>query len=265
VGTLIVGSTAQYYWFPAVSREPKDFDIFSDLPEKVRVAVLGMSTENFWHPNFEQWITPATHRHASVDELYTIKISHSYWELKNGSWDKHTGDILFLESMGAAYLPWLHGILYPVWEDRYGKKQMNLKQEAANFFKDKVKRVYDHDSIHDSVAYGDEAMYTRVLKDGETVDIDPVKLWDQLTFDEQVMLFREEINATALERLVIPSGYRCSPGRAYRWALRRTVTSLTKGRSATFIMTNLSSFIHPDDYVSRHKSKLDKLISLREG
>jgi hypothetical protein len=83
-----------------------------------------------------------------------------------------------------------------------------------------------------------------------------------LSHEDLVKLFREEVYATALERIVIPKDYRCSPGAAYRWALRRTITSLTKGKSAQFILENFEEFAIPDDYVSRHLANKSRLVRL---
>ena len=50
---------------------------------------------------------------------------------------------------------------------------------------------------------------------------------------------------------------------AYRWALKQTVTSLTKGRSARFIAENYTAFKKPGtDYLARHLSRKHLLISL---
>jgi len=86
-----------------------------------------------------------------------------------------------------------------------------------------------------------------------------------LTFEEQVMLFREEICATALERWMIPTKYKYSPGLAYKRALVKTITSLTKGKSARFIVTNFEHFMKPHDYMSIHYSKQHKLLPLKEN
>lgn len=261
---LIIGSVAMKYWFNDEVRQPKDFDYFGkDQVIPTGLVAVGTKVEPFWD---ESWNGTQLDRNgmASVDELYTIKVSHAYWELKNKSWDKHMCDILFLQSKGAKLDMELHKILYPVWVKTHGSKKMNLAQAAGNFFADAVVRIYDHDSIHDSVAFGDRPLYERILKDGETVDIDPDKLWNGMTFEEQVLLFREEIVATALERWMIPTEYRFSSGLAYKMALKKTITSLTKGRSARFIVTNFEHFMKPHDYMSIHKNKLHMLKPLDE-
>jgi hypothetical protein len=262
---LIIGSVAMNRALNLTVREPKDFDYFG--PEQViptGLVATGTKVEPFWDESFEGTQLDRD-GFATLDELYTIKVSHSYWELKNGSWDKHMADILFMKSRGAKLDLELHKLLYPVWVAKHGSKKMNLAQAAGNFFADAVVRIYDHDSIHDSVAFGDRPLYERILKDGETVDIDPDKLWNGMTFDEQVLLFREEIVATALERWMIPTKYHFSPGLAYKLALKKTITSLTKGKSARFIVTNFEHFLKPHGYMSIHMSKLHMLKPLDES
>lgn len=265
---LVVGSTALGIHFGDVPREPNDADYFVSTSDEVWKASRASRSEGadiFSHPDLDAYLEQTRGtlriRIADPDELYTIKVSHSYWELKNGSWDKHIYDARWLKRKGARLLPELHDQLYKVWEKVHGKKRTNLYMEKGEFFKDAVTRIYDHDSIHESVAYGSTAMYNRVLKDGSTVDIDNKKLW-ALEHSDLVKLFREEVYATALERIVIPQNYKVSPGAAYRWALRRTITSLTKGKSARFIVENFEEFALPTDYVQRHLSKKDRLIKL---
>lgn len=250
---LIVGSTALAHWYE--TRPPKDLDVFSPS--------LRSGAEAFWDDAFIPWLDGRPDGDfATPDELITIKASHAYWDLRNGSWNKHMGDLLFLKKQGASIIPELHDMLRGAWERHYGSKQVDLTKEAGDFFADAVKRIYDHDSIHDSVAYGEKPLYESVLKDGATVQVDMAKV-RALPFDDQARLFREEIYATALERKVIPSDYTCSPRWAYAWALRRTITSLTKGWSAAYIVANYDTFYSPDvDYVARHKSRADRLIPL---
>lgn len=253
---LIIGSTALRYWYGDAVRKPKDVDIFAP-PDSPTTA------DRFWDDDLADWLDERDRGvYATPDELITIKASHAYWDLRNGSWEKHMGDLLFLKRQGARIIPDLHDMLYRVWERRYGAKRVNLTLEAEDFFNDAVKRVYDHDSIHDSVAYGDRPLYESVLKDGHSVQVDMAKV-RALPFEEQVKLYREEIYATALERMVIPNDYKCSPRAAYAWALKRTITSLTKGWSAKFIVANYDIFVRPDsDYVARHLSRADRLIPL---
>jgi hypothetical protein len=248
---LIIGSTALYRHIGG--RVPKDLDVFTDNPVR-------KTDDDFWHPSFHGIWGPNEERYATLDELYSIKMSHTYWSLKNGSWEKHVFDLIRMKEAGAKLDLGIHKILYDVWTERYGAKRVDLDMDKADFFDDAVPRTYDHDSVHYSVAYGDHPMYEDFLKDGEEIMMDMKKIW-AAPFEDQVRLFREEIYATALERKVIPSNYTASPHAAYAWALKRTITSLTKGKSARFIAENLDIFRKPDvDYVQRHKDQAHKLI-----
>ena len=263
--TLIIGSTAAKRWLPDF-REPKDLDLFTTQATKD----FGSGIDALSHVLISEWLEKAFANGrpwewrgcADLDELYTIKISHSYWELPNGSWVKHMEDAARFKREGAVLLPDLHDLLYRVWEEKHGKKRVNLNMDSSDFFADAVTRVYDHDSVHASVAYFDHPLYEDVMADGQSVKTDMKKVWS-LPFDLQVKLFREEVYATALERIVIPRGYHCSPLAAYSWALRRTITSLTKGKSATFMADNYELFRVPDcDYVRRHLDNREKLVKL---
>lgn len=254
--TLVIGSHALKA-LGLGNREPKDLDVFTNSTSPTTVPV-----DRFWHPEFEKVWDHSGFRNATLDELYTIKLSHSHWELPNGSWSKHVYDLVTLKDAGAKLDMGLYKILYKVWEEKHGSKKVDLTKEADDFFADAVKRKYDHDSIHYSVAYGDQPMYESILRDGHTVDVDPKKMW-AMPHDDLVRLFREEILATALERIVIPRNYKVSPASAYFWALRRTVTSLTKGKSSRFLLDNIKDFVTPDpDYVQRHLDNAHKLIPL---
>ena len=261
VQQLVVGSHA-LKWNGLDLRDPKDWDVFCPGAPEIKIWPHKGRGDVFWHESFEEWIPEGTNRHATLDELYTIKASHQGWELKNGSWNKHAYDLIMLKRAGAKILDPLYANLYKVWEGLHGKKVMNLDQDKSEFFDDAVRRTYDHDSLHESVAYGDRPVYESILKEGATVDVDSRKLW-ALNHESLVRLFQEEIAVTALERIVVPRNYKGSPGAAWLWATRRTVTSLTKGKSSRFLIDNLETFMKPDpEYVQRHLRNKDRLVRL---
>lgn len=248
--TTLIGSRALKFWFPEI-REPNDWDYISEEPIE--------GAETFWHANLSGYDWDEI---ANPMELYTIKVSHSFWYLHN-TWKKHMYDIRFLQSKGYGYLiPELYEILYPIWEERYGKKRVNLNASPEDFFNKNVVRTFDHDSIHRSIAYHDRPLYESILKDGHDVMVDRSK-FDALPYEDKLKLVREEVYATALERQVIPSGYVMSPGAAYGWALRKTITDFSKGWFPLFIVENYHLLASPDvDYVKRHKDNADRLIRL---
>jgi hypothetical protein len=250
---MLIGSKAMKHWFPEF-REPKDEDHFSPDPAKFG--------DNFWHESFpEVWSADYV---ASPSQLYTIKVSHSPWDLRNGSWEKHMYDILFLQDQGVSLNRGMWEILHPVWKEKHGRKRVNLDMTKDDFFDDAVDRKYDHDSLHESVAYHDRPMYTHFLKEGADVDIDNDKFWAPgVSHEDRLKTIREEVYATALERWVIPSDYRVSPRAAYARAMKKSITSLFKNEWALFIIENYKDLYKPDmDYVAHHKSKSHKLILL---
>lgn len=250
---LVVGSTALHALLPS-SRVPKDLDTFSDEDSP--------GEDSFWDSDLAVWLKVDEDRYATLDELYTIKCSHAYWDPIVSVWNKHMFDVVMMKDVGAKLLIDLHDLLYPIWMRDLGPKQVKFSQGKKSFFTDAVTRIYDHDSIHVSVSYGERPMYESVLSSDESVKMDMNAIWS-LSFEDQVKLFREEIYTTALERILIPRQYDYSPRAAYMWALRRTITSLTKGRSARFIVDNYKLFRDPDmKYVDRHLSRSDKLIKL---
>lgn len=254
---LIIGSVAARLYIPYY-RVPKDFDLFS--PDDLNHQTLNVET--FWHPSFEEWIPEGTNRAATLDELYTIKVSHSAWDLGYGSWEKHIHDAMTFKAAGARLDGLKYRSLYKVWEEKHGKKRVNLNMDKEDFFDDAVKRKYDHDSIHYSVAYGDRPLYESVHVPGANIAMDMAAI-KALPFEQQVRLYREEIYATALERWVIPSDYRVSPKLAYHRAVKKTITSLTKGWSSQFIIENYDTFRLPDiNYVAHHLSRKDRLIEI---
>ena len=252
---VLIGSRAIKDSFPD-AREPKDWDYFGPSPAEETI-IDGARIEAFYHPDLEKWEWSSGI--ASPDELYTIKISHAFWEL-HGTWNKHMMDALFLQKKGAKFIPELYDILYPIWEEVHGKKKVNLEADPDEFFNDKiVKRIYDHDSIHESVAYYDRPLFERILRDNSEVAVDKSK-WEALDHEDKLKMVREEVYATALERKLVPTNYQGSPGAAYTWTLRKTITSLTKGWFALFVALNFKDLTKPDvDYVQRHKDNAHKL------
>lgn len=281
---LVIGSTALRHHYggypPMFQRDPKDIDYFVNSADATADGFswplpLLLNSEaavgdQFSHPLLDDWFdanVPES-RFATVAELYTIKVSHSSWELRNGSWDKHMSDIAWLQHTGRGWPridEALYAILYQVWQEVHGSKQLKLQMGKDAFFTDAVVRIWDHDSLHDSVAYGDQPMYLQVLKDGAAVDMDMAKV-KALKHHDRVKLFREEVYATALERILVPRNYMYSARAAYAWALRRTITSLTRGWSSRWMIENYRELRVPDfDYVARHKSRMHLLIPYEEG
>lgn len=258
---ILVGSEALSKVLPNFYRTPGDIDYFMLTPGVTLPVTENRKTEGFYHPALTSYNWSG--ETASLDELYTIKVSHLFWTLKNQSWNKHYNDVLYLQQKtDAQFIPELYNILYPIWEEIHGKKETNLEQDPELFFNKNVKRVFEHDSIHASVSYYEEPLFNRILRDNHEVAVDKSK-FDNMPGVMKLQLVREEVYATALERQVIPSGYNMSGREAYGWALKKTFTSFSKGWFALYIVLNLSELSQPDtDFVGYHLENSHRLVKI---
>jgi hypothetical protein len=252
----LIGSQAMKIHFPD-AREPKDWDYYSDKPTRVQTEPeLAGKYDVFVDPRLAEWPWGAV---ATPDELYTMKISHGYWDI-NGTWDKHAADIVFLQRKGCKLIPELHDLLKDIWAGRYKKNPISLDKSADAFFTDHVVKKFVHDTVHKSIAYRHRPWYLEYLKEGSEVLVDNKKFW-ALPEADQLQALREEFYVIALERKLIPADYTGSPLGAYRWALRRSAISLFKNRWATFILLHLDELGRPDcDYAARHKANSHMLV-----
>lgn len=268
---VLVGSRAIHFWFPDFRRgadEGCDWDWLSatecDQPWRMDNddvhEVFVDERIGRWH-----WGDPI----ATPDELYTLKLSHMFWEV-NGStqnWNKHAYDAIYLSRKGCKFLPELYEILYPIWKEVHGGRKAKLRAASKEgFFKDAVVRKYDHDSLHRSVALAADGvpMYEKILKPGSEVDCS-WELFEGLTLDEQLDLCREEIYVTALERILVPRDLRADARMAYHWSLRRVLTSLFVNKWALFVALHLDELLIPKhDYRALHRANADKLILMED-
>lgn len=249
----LVGSQALLRYFSDFYRQVDDVDYFSDVPIE--------DADTFYHPDLEKWSWSAI---ATLDELYTIKVSHSFWQLRNNSWNKHMRDIQFMQEKGAYFLPELHEVLYPIWEKVHGRKRDNIHSPGIEDLIATDAPRYDHDSIHASIAYSNEPLYNTVLKDGHTAVIDRKK-FEELSMEDKFKLIREEVYAMALEKYLIPNRFTGSKCAAYKKALRYTVTRFSKGWLPLFIVLNWTSLCEPDaDFVQRFRANSHKLVELKD-
>lgn len=247
---ILVGSQAFEKHCPGLLN-PKDTDYFSDT--KIEGA------ETFYDTRLEDWSWSGPV--ASLDELYTIKISHAFWALRNRSWTKHMNHMMLMKENGATFIPELYEILYPIWKDRYGVKKANLNKNPEDFFTSTVKRIYDHDSIHASVAFNDEPLFNKILKDDSEVAVSREK-FESLTELEKEQLVLEEVFATALEREYF-NETGVSYKRAYQKHLFKLITSYSKGWFPLYIVLNFEKFCKtPFDYYKVMENNKDKLIPL---
>lgn len=189
---IIIGSSAIKYHFPDFPREPKDLDviepcnIFYEGP--LRVEVLKNEILNKWH----DYTTP----YLSPDYLFTLKVSHTAGFDIN--WEKHVWDIQWLKVKGCKLNDELFYKLYEYWKEIHGKpKKSNLNLKTEDFFDNAIKYPIEHDDIHKILNVSPS--YLKIKEDNITV-LTSEKLWNELSFEEQCDIIREETMVMAIER-----------------------------------------------------------------
>lgn len=242
---IIVGSTALIQQLGFRRDYKPDIDIWTDNGEGMAGDVSVMPSSILEEINVIEG-------YASPDDIMTIKLSHLPYDIK---WWKHVQDYLVLKML---YKCEVNELLYQKlkshWKEVHGNKEfLSLYKTKDDFFDDFVPKEHDHDLLHEKVAYPNQPIYKRCLKEGEQVAIDKTKFF-MLEFTEQIKMFREEINVIALERWILNprvKGKILFP-EAYRRSVHKTVTALTKGWASEFICENLELFVRPKFVEVKH-------------
>lgn len=187
---------------------------------------------------------------ATPNMLYTIKVSHSFWDIH---WDKTMHDIKFLQQHNCKLIPEFYDILYASWEKKHKEKKVNLNVKNEEFFNEHVAREFNHDFLHNALAYEDEPMFNKIKKDKSKAFISS-KMFFELSFERQINTCREEIQVIALERELIPSNFRTPVRTAYRRALKALITHMTTGWFAKYLVENYKILYEIDrDFVNIFK------------
>lgn len=121
--------------------------------------------------------------------------------------------------------------------DMFGDPRPSLNMRVDEFFNDAVVKKYDHDRIHELVAFGDRPLYESLQRDASKAWCER-DLWDQLSHDLKLKCVAEETMVIAIERFMIPSGWKHSAKSAYNKALTKVCTNLTSGWFRDFAIDN---------------------------
>ncbi len=201
---MIIGSYAIKHHFPDFVRDPKDMDIvegtLNTLPDSdVKVEFLK-------NPILIEWYGKKYPYIIGKDELYTLKVSHSFWELENGSWEKHMWDIQFMKEKGCRLILHLFYKLYNYWNKVHSNnKRSNLKMNSEEFFDNAITFPVGHDDLHEilikhSYFNQDKPTYTKILKDGAEIEVNEDK-FNLLT--EKEKLYYRSAFAKMLKKFII--------------------------------------------------------------
>lgn len=235
---LIIGSVAASHWWDDF-RKTGDIDIITD------VDISGnMLVETHWFPLAEKIIAANKHHiFADPNILFTLKVSHAMWDIH---WNKTMRDIFFMQDKGCKIIEPLCTELEKMWESIHIKKQDKSKIKLVDnemFFTPMVKRIVPHDHIHEVVAGDNPPMHTRIRKNMNSALCDE-ELWNELSFEEKCKTVEEEASVIAIERFMLTQNIHA--GIAFSEAIKKLVTTMTKGWFNRFIRLNYRSIKQPD-------------------
>jgi len=210
-----------------------------------------------WTDRNEGWIA-----FADIDLLFTLKATHRFRK-DSPHFEKTRRDYLALEAAGAV-LCGREGQYREFYDARcaeYKHAHPKLNVKKSEFFVPggDLQYVYDHDSIHVSVALGPDSRpaYTYFKRPGSEVMCDR-QLFEASPPETQLNSVIEEACVLALERSQIPFPGRWSPARSYRVALQKVASSISSGWWREF------SWLHYDealagmpDYVGMFRSGIE--------
>lgn len=206
---------------------------------------------------------------ADPASLMAIKRSHLYYR---HNWHKHIEDYSFLKSKGVVVGGDLLAAMHLRMDERAAREDYkvakSLNTSNDDFFarsEMSVRRKFVHDDLHLAVAYYDRPLFERLKLDHSRAKLE-VSLFEQLSFEDKLRLVREEAYVIGLERIIIPewysffvmsgaglpsvANYGSKSLFAYRYAIMRICTDLTKGWFRDFAIENYSCLSLPDvDYV----------------
>ena len=164
----------------------------------------------------------------SLDMLFTIKSSHKYLKNSPFFW-KTLLDYHVMKAAGAKVRPEYEAFFKLRQKETYNYSHPKLNQSKDGFFADdSIQYVYDHDTIHESVARGERPAYTYYMKDGAEVDCDKEKFF---SVSQEIRLngVIEEAAVLAIERSLVPCPGVWTPEYAWKFALSKVCSSITSG------------------------------------
>lgn len=260
---IIIGSEAIKYYFPDFPRKPKDLDIIVEKGEFINLLGEYSNYDKIerlenpillkWHKSNSNYLIP--------DYLYTLKISHSFWNLENGSWLKHIANIQWLKEKGCKLNRELFNELFEYWEKIHGKrKASNLDMNAEDFFNNAIKFPFEHDFLHEILIKHpyfesqEKPTYTKILKEGAEVDVCMEK-FSNLTEKEKFNVTFEEICCMAVERYPKSMYYKAQ----YERMLKKFIISHCKIDQGIWIIENHKKLMTeiPFDFITFFKKELN--------
>ncbi len=234
--SLLIGSRALGYWNPNVKfNDNTDWDIISDRPIEGAEWHDPNMLDNYEFEYFtrnNETVNFNGHKLHVVTPigLSIIKRSHLW---RNLSFQKHIthyhknmmGVIRQTYSNTAEQL-----LQYRIklTMQAFPQGHPSLAKTVDEFFDDYVTKKYDHDYLHELVAFYEKPLYTRLQKDSTKAWCDK-DLWYTLSLDDQTKCVAEEAYVIAIERFMVPKDWEYPSKHAFIKALDKVCTTLCSG------------------------------------
>ena len=234
----LFGSEALKWNYSDYPKEPKDYDLISSDVSEFYLSVINTvyrfnkperKVEVFWCDAMEYLVQTNQPFVLPPDILYTIKLSHLPWDLKNNSWWKHVKDVVFLQNKGVKLHEKFFCRLQQDWVKLHGSKErITLNKSVKEFFNDSLNRQYNHDDLHEYFKIGLVPAYTLTQKDSDSA-LCSEELFNSLTEYQKYCTILEEVFVIAYERNL-----------SFYEGLRHLITRISKGYWNKYILEHLN-------------------------
>lgn len=194
---------------------------------------------------------------ATPDLVFTLKKSHRF--LRNSPhFIKTMLDYNHLKSIGCSIPESLKEWYKKREKETYWYSHPNLNVSKDEFFKtDIVPYIYDHDTLHLSVAHLDKPAYEYFKKDNAEVNCSK-ELFEQLPEYIKLYAVLEEAYVLALERSQIPAPGIWTPRKSFEYALFKVASSITSGFFREYAYNNYFKVLnmYSESYIDRFQKGL---------
>lgn len=237
---FLIGSRALNYWLDEGSKPETDWDVISSAPlegtEHHDLLFLNNEAVCKRYCTNHTLVTPSGDEvfMISMEGLAIIKRSHLWRNLSFGKHITHyhwkslashfVNNDLYKQRLALSY-------------DAFEQWKPDLNKSVEDFFDDAVTKIYNHDWLHEVVAYYDKPLYTRLQKDSSKAWCSE-DLWYNLTYEDRVRCVVEETKVIAIERFLVPRGWTTNSKLAYMKALEKVCTTLCSGWFRDFAINN---------------------------
>lgn len=240
---LLIGSRALAHWEPSLKLKPTaDWDVITDLNISGVEIHDPYTTLNYVMAQYATLqvvdFNGIPLQVVSPIGLAIIKRSHLHREF---NFDKHIAQYHFHLVQYRRFFTADDEVILKnrteATKREFFVQHPRLNVAVPEFFDDAVPKVYEHDYLHELMAYQDKPLYTRLQEDSSRAWCSR-DLWDGLTHEERVLCVAEEVQVIALERFLIPRDWNYVPRAAYIKALHKVCTTLTSGYFRDFAIDN---------------------------